>query len=587
MIEVRSLAAAIACAALSLFASCASSAPMEKSVDYSSERSVLHEVTQIRSLIAEKPLEALARARTLKERSGDLQPVAELYADAGKRTADEFEKAIADGRWADALVFYKSLEALSSAPSGWTGPALLDALKKSWEQNGNHALAALASVPKSTPEDEAPAPGTVSSMIKGTVTVWVDRGLKVERGIGYADRVIGSGFFIDRRGYLVTNYHVIESEVNPEYEGFSRLFIKLPDDNDTRIPAKVIGWDPVFDLALLKTEVTPPAVFQLGASDTLAVGNRIYAIGSPAGLEQTLTSGIVSAQKRRLLSLGDVIQIDAPINHGNSGGPIVDEAGRVQAIVFAGIEPYEGLNFAIPVELLRIILPSLYAGGKIVHPWLGAWGKTAVDPLNPDASGVTVVYALPGGPCQNAGIPEGAVITSVNGARVRSLEELQYAVMRESSGTILRLGGRLPAPESLGEGAPSSSATGQSATLGSPPASASVSETTWFLSLGDRPAYPGETLYNRDRQDRLILPFFGLGLAQVGGGRRYSVASVVRGSVADESGFTVGDFVEVREFLVDKKQKAVAVSLLTKRKKSAYIDAYIGLSAYLDSPSYF
>ena len=104
----------------------------------------------------------------------------------------------------------------------------------------------------------------------------------------------------------------------------------------------------MFDLALVKTELTPRMVFQLGTSDQLKVGNRIYAIGSPAGLEQTLTSGIVSAQKRRLLSLGDVLQIDAPINHGNSGGPIVDEAGRVQAVVFAGIESYEGSTSRFP-----------------------------------------------------------------------------------------------------------------------------------------------------------------------------------------------------------------------------------------------
>ena len=81
-------------------------------------------------------------------------------------------------------------------------------------------------------------------MIKGTVTVWVDRGLRIENGVGYADRVIGSGFFIDPRGYFITNYHVIQSEVDPKYEGYSRLYIKLPGDSDTRVPAKVIGWIP-------------------------------------------------------------------------------------------------------------------------------------------------------------------------------------------------------------------------------------------------------------------------------------------------------------------------------------------------------
>ena len=91
--------------------------------------------------------------------------------------------------------------------------------------------------------EEEPEP---VELMKGTVTIWVNRGIKVESGMGYADRVIGSGFFIDRRGYLITNYHVIESEVNPEYSGFSRLYIRLPGEQGDKIPAEVVGWDPVF-----------------------------------------------------------------------------------------------------------------------------------------------------------------------------------------------------------------------------------------------------------------------------------------------------------------------------------------------------
>ena len=130
--------------------------------------------------------------------------------------------------------------------------------------------------------------------------------------------MIGSGFFIDANGYLITNYHVIQSEVDPEYEGFSRVYIKRAENPTVRIPAKVVGWDATFDLALLKMEINPEVYFQLGSAEDLNIGSRIYAIGSPAGLEQTLTSGIVSAQNRRLLSLGSVLQIDAPVNHGSS-----------------------------------------------------------------------------------------------------------------------------------------------------------------------------------------------------------------------------------------------------------------------------
>lgn len=545
---------------------CASEPKSEPFVDYSSERNVLHEVDQTRLMLDKDPVVALARARILKDNTAGLSQVEALYSDAKTKTLAEFQTAISKGDWASAIVLYKSLDTLSSAPDGWDVPRISAKRVQSWKDEGNTILANLDSVARSTPEDEAPSSTTVSRMIQGTVTVWVDRGLRVESGVGYADRVIGSAFFIDPRGYLITNNHVIDSEVNPKYEGYSRLFIKMPNDPDTRIPAKVIGWDPVLDLALIKTEITPPAVFQLGSSEDLKVGNKIYAIGSPAGLEQTLTSGIVSAQKRRLLSLGDILQIDAPINHGNSGGPIVDEAGRVQAVVFAGIEPYEGLNFAIPVEYLRIILPALYAGGKVSHPWLGAFGKTAVLPGSSANAGVSVVYAVPGSPCELAGIQRGTVITAVNGKPVKTLEELQSLMIREYSKTIVRLTGLV----------------GVSETMKDKPV-----EKTWFVQLAERPEVPGKAIFDRDIDSRALLPIAGLDLERVGSTRKYSVKGVVRGSVADETGFSEQDVLEIRDVAVDEKNGSVTVQLYTKRRKSGYLDSFIGFQASLDSPSYF
>jgi len=549
----------------SLFvAGCASDPVKDVFIDYSSERSVLYEVDQTRLLLAKDPVVALARARTLLDNTNGYAQVDILYNEAGQKTREEFEAAVQASDWNKALVLYRSLETLSLAPAGWSSDKLAQNRVRTWKSEGNTILAGLDAVVKSTPEDEAPSSGIVSRMIRGTVTVWVDRGIKIEGGVGYADRVIGSAFFIDPRGYLITNCHVIDSEVNPKYEGYSRLYIKLPDDQDSRIPAKVIGWDPVLDLALLKTEIAPPAVFQLGSSEDLKVGNRIYAIGSPAGLEQTLTSGIVSAQKRRLLSLGDILQIDAPINHGNSGGPIVDEAGRVQAVVFAGIEPYEGLNFAIPVEYLRLILPALYAGGKVTHPWLGAYGKTATLPGSPASAGVTLVYAVPGSPCALSSIPEGTVITTMNGKAVKTLEELQSLLIRESPKTIVKLSGLAPAD-----------------------AKGKRSSRSWFIQLVERPEVPGLVIFDRDIESRALLPIAGFDLEKVGSTRRYVVRSIVRGSIADESGFSEQDSVEIRDVLIDEKNEAVAIQLYTKRRKSGYMDSYIGFQASLDSPSYF
>lgn len=547
-----------------LVAACATNRSKESSVNYSDERSIVYEIEQTRKVMATDPLEALVRARSLKENTRGSAQIDTLYSEAEKKTRTQFDAAVSSGRWNDAISLFRSLDALALSPSGWNVDAINTKRIGVWKKEGNKVLAELDTIVPPTPGDEAPPSVIVSRMMKGTVTVWVDRGLRIENGIGYADRIIGSGFFIDSRGYFVTNYHVIASEVDPKYEGYSRLYIKLASDPDTRIPAKVIGWDPVFDLALIKTEIEPPAVFQLGTSEDLSVGNRIYAIGSPAGLDQTLTSGIVSAQKRRFLSLGDVLQIDAPINHGNSGGPIVDEAGRVQAVVFAGIEPYEGLNFAIPVELLRLILPALYDGGKVIHPWIGALGKSVALPGSAQNEGVSLLYALPGSPCQIAGIPTDTIITAVNGKRVKTLEELQWMIMREQSRTIIRLTG----------------ITAESAKK------VPVFR-DWFVMLSDRPQVPGEIILDKDLESRALFPLLGMKLEKVGSFNKYTVSSIIRGSIADETGFSEQDVIEIRNVKIDKENGTVAIQLFTKKRKSGYLDSYIGLTASLDSPSYF
>ncbi|MDA3852148.1 MAG: S1C family serine protease, partial [Spirochaetaceae bacterium] len=138
-------------------------------------------------------------------------------------------------------------------------------------------------------------------LINGTVTLWVDRGIKMQNGVGLPDRIIGSGFFIDNQGYLLTNYHVIASEVDPQYEGYSKLYIKRNDREGEKIPARVVGWDPVMDLALIKTEMSVPYSFTFTRDILPRLGENLFAIGSPGGLEKTLTSGSVSSLARYLM----------------------------------------------------------------------------------------------------------------------------------------------------------------------------------------------------------------------------------------------------------------------------------------------
>jgi S1-C subfamily serine protease len=172
------------------------------------------------------------------------------------------------------------------------------------------------------------APISLDRLLDATVTVFVDKGILLQNGVSYPDNVIGSGFFIDRQGHFLTNYHVIQSEVDPEYEGFSRAYIRLRENNGQKIPVKVIGWDPEFDLALVKAPVDNDSFIPMSYWSNASLGDTVKALGSPLGLEATITSGVVSNVERSNFSTGFRLQVDAPVNPGNSGGPLVNESGR-------------------------------------------------------------------------------------------------------------------------------------------------------------------------------------------------------------------------------------------------------------------
>lgn len=585
------------------FGACTSVTPsFSQSVNYTDGRSVIREIEAVRGLIAEKPLDALLRAKRLTLYTERTDEINTLYQDSTSAVEELFFRAVENGTWDEALKIFRSLTALGHTPAQWSEEKLVSAQRNKWKEKKFDALVQ-DSARLSDGVHDAPSLETVRKMMKGTVTVWVDRGMTIEKGLGRADRMIGSGFFIDANGYLITNYHVIQSEVDPEYEGFSRVYIKRAENSTVRIPAKVVGWDTTFDLALLKTEINPEVYFQLGSSEDLNIGSRIYAIGSPAGLEQTLTSGIVSAQNRRLLSLGSVLQIDAPVNHGSSGGPIIDEAGRVQAIVFAGLERNEGLNFAIPVELLRLILPQLYAGGETVHAWMSCYGVSVKESPQQEA-GTELVYAVPGSSASV--IPAGTVITHLNGRAVPSLEALQAELMRLSAGTIVKISGYAPLHTSSANNAhPSGSGTDAAATTGNANASTmpdaignmggaeqgehhwEKTRQDWYVQLEARPKQPAELVYRKDNRARAMLPVYGMYLESAGGRKAFRITEVIPGSYADETGFSAGDYLEIRDMEVQKAEDALFTRIYTKRRKSAYLDTFMDIWAYLDNPSYF
>ncbi|MBI9102784.1 MAG: trypsin-like peptidase domain-containing protein [Spirochaetales bacterium] len=387
--------------------------------------------------------------------------------------------------------------------------------------------------------------GTPLDFMKGTVTIWVNRGIKVESGMGYADRVIGSGFFIDKRGYLITNHHVIESEVDPEYSGYSRLYIRLPGEQGDKIPAEVIGWDPVFDIALLKTVMEPEYIYSFKNVEEYVPGDKIYAIGSPGGLENTITSGIISATGRRLLEVGDTIQVDVPINSGNSGGPLLNESGELIGVVFAGIEQFEGVNFAIPSEWVSGRIPSFYEGGRQEIPWIGA-------SLYEGNKGMEVLYTYPASPSERGGIKPGDMLLSVNGTVVKSLGEAQKVIMSLD-------GQRLAAFHwKRGE-----------------------EEFTSLLNLDERPDMPLENSLEIDSMERLVLPLFGMEIEPTGR-KNYVIKKVYPGMSAEETGLSENDPLTVYEWRYEEEYNVVLLQIRIKKRKAGFMESVVQLAAYVN-----
>lgn len=242
----------------------------------------------------------------------------------------------------------------------------------------------------------------------------------------YKQESLGSGFVIDKDGYVVTNNHVIEDAEN----------IKVRLVTGKEYDAEVVGRDPKTDLALIRIEsgeeLTP---IKIGDSESLQVGQWVVAIGSPFGLEQTVTAGIVSA-KGRTIGAGpydDFIQTDASINPGNSGGPLVNLNGEVVGINTAIIASGQGIGFAIPVSLAKGIIDQLKTEGKVTRGWLGV----GIQDLNADLreyygiegeNGVLVTHVFEGDPADKAGIKPKDIIISVDGTKVADARELSRAV---------------------------------------------------------------------------------------------------------------------------------------------------------------
>ena len=273
-------------------------------------------------------------------------------------------------------------------------------------------------------------------------------------------RGTGSGFIWDEKGYIVTNFHVIQ-EANAAR-------VTLYDQTNWK--AELVGAFPDRDLAVLRIEAPKEKLkpITIGESGNLQVGQKVYAIGNPFGLDQTLTTGIVSALNREIQSVTQrpihgVIQTDAAINPGNSGGPLLDSAGRligVNAAIYSPSGASSGIGFAIPVDEVRRIVPRLIRDGKIIRPTLGIQG--APDNVRQSLRlppGIVIIGVERGGPAGRAGLrpfyreKDGRVIkgdelVAISGSPVASIDDLLTILEKHQAGdkvtvTLLRAGQRL------------------------------------------------------------------------------------------------------------------------------------------------
>lgn len=238
-------------------------------------------------------------------------------------------------------------------------------------------------------------------------------------------RSLGSGFIMDTEGFIITNNHVVEDA--------DQIKVRLSDERE--FDARIIGRDPKTDLALIKIDGKDLFSLRLGDSDRLEVGSWVLAVGSPFGLEQTITAGIVSA-KGRFIGAGpydDFIQTDASINPGNSGGPLLNMNGEVVGINTAIIAQGQGIGFAIPVNLTRDIVAQLKDHGSVIRGWMGV----GIQDLTPELAeyygiknqkGVLVTQVFPDNPAEKAGIKTKDVIVAVDGKPVSTGRELSAAV---------------------------------------------------------------------------------------------------------------------------------------------------------------
>ncbi len=259
---------------------------------------------------------------------------------------------------------------------------------------------------------------------------------------------LGSGFIVDPKGYIITNYHVVDKA--------DKIYVKLstdPDTQDLGRPARVIGVDKATDLAVIKIDTNAPLpIVKMGNSDEAQVGDWVEAIGSPFALSQTVTAGIISAKNRTIEpgvsgQFQHFIQTDAAINPGNSGGPLLDMNGNVIGVntaIYTQSAGYQGIGFAMPSNTVVSVYNDLISPShKVVRGSIGISFKeglsSSVNRVYGFKNGVLVQEVQPGGPADKGGLKAGDIITSIDGRSVKDGDDLVNDIAARRPGSTIRL----------------------------------------------------------------------------------------------------------------------------------------------------
>ncbi len=249
-------------------------------------------------------------------------------------------------------------------------------------------------------------------------------------------RSLGSGFIINKEGFILTNNHVVE--------GADEIQVQLTDKR--KFDAKVVGTDPKTDLAVIQIKAENLPNVSLGDSDSLRVGEWVMAVGNPFGLEHTVTAGIVSA-KGRVIGAGpydDFIQTDASINPGNSGGPLFNLKGEVIGVNSAIVASGQGIGFAIPINMAKELVPQLIKSGKVTRAWFGV----GIQEITPDLAksfglkesrGALVANVFPNSPADRAGLKPGDVVISFEGKMITESHEFPMMVAHQPVGKTVKI----------------------------------------------------------------------------------------------------------------------------------------------------